>query len=162
MKKLAILLLVALLASGCVQALAEDGEGFDFSFDEEGYTGAWITVESLGLEFCLPDGWTPGEAGEDTAYVAAREDGQAALTIRVEEEGVADLAAWAGENLQDWELAEDDFLDILFTQSEGELCARVLLNDGRLTAFEFTRAGEDALPTSFALQIMGTVYEEWM
>ena len=56
---MAVLMLAMPGASGETD-IPEDGM-FDFSFDDGGYTGSWLRVDDLGLEFCLPDGWQPAE-----------------------------------------------------------------------------------------------------
>lgn len=162
MKKLAIwITIIMLLFSACAETGASPAD-FSFDFDDEGYDGAWVSVEALGIEFCLPDGWTEVEAGEGVAYAAAREDGLARLEIRPEAEDVASPTAWAKDNLEAWELVEDDYFDVLLTADDATLTARILLKGGKLVALAFTRETEEALPWQRALRIVDTVYAEWM
>lgn len=162
MKKLAIWAIIALLLFPACAETGFDPGDFTFDFDDEGYDGAWVTVEALGLEFCLPDGWAQAEAGEGVAWAAVNGDGTARLEIRLEDEGVTTLTAWAKANLDTWELVEDDYFDALLTADDATLTARILLNGGRLVALAFTRESEAALPWQMALQIVDTAYAEWM
>ncbi len=162
MKKLAIWAIIAMLLFTACAETGFDPDVFGFDFDDDGYDGAWLTIEALGLEFCLPDGWTQIEAGEGVACAAAKEDGAARLEIRLEAEDVASLPGWAKAHLETWELVEDDYFDVLLTADDAALTARLLLNGGRLVAFAFTRELEEALPWQRALQIVDTAYAEWM
>ncbi len=162
MKKLAIWAILAmLLFSACAETAANHFD-FSFDFDDEGYDGAWVTIEPLGLEFCLPDGWAQTEAGEGAAYAAAKADGAARLEISPEAGNVESLTGWAEANLDAWELVGGDFFDVLLTADDATLTARLLLSGGDLVAFAFTRESEEALPWQMALQIVDTAYAEWM
>lgn len=158
-KKMAMLLaLVLALTVGCV---AQTEDVYSYDFDDEGYTGTWTTVEELGIEFCLPDGWLEIEAGEEGVYAAEREDGSASVTIRLEATKVDDLEAWAESNLEAWELDEADFNKAVVTEQNVILTARMLLSGGRVLCFVFERTSREAMPRQHAMQIVGSVYESF-
>lgn len=152
--------LLALLMMA-LPALAEDEEEFGFEFaDDEGYTGDWLELDALGIELCLPDGWAITEPGEGEAFAAAREDGAAAMAIRVEAEGVADIGSWAEENLAGYEMDDEDIFDTIYAEQGDGITAYRLYGD-QLLAFDFIRDGEDGLSLDFALQIVGSANELW-
>ena len=66
----------------CAALAEEDGE-FGFDFGDEGYTGEWVRVDGMSLEFCLPEGW---EQTGEAAYAATDDAGNTvALTITIAE-----------------------------------------------------------------------------
>ena len=159
-RRLICALLALLMLS--LPALAEVGDELDFEFaDDEGYTGDWLELDALGIELCLPDGWTIAEPGEGEAFAAAREDGAAAMAIRVEAEGVADIGDWAEANLAGYEVDDEDIFDTIYAEQGDGVTAYRLYGD-QLLAFDFIRDGEDSLPVDFALQIVGSANELWI
>ncbi len=156
-RRLICALLALLLPT--LPVLAES-ESFDYDFSAEGgYTGEWLEIEALGVELCLPDGWTVAEPGEGEAFAAASEDGSAAMAIRVVAEDVEDFADWAGENLTDVQAVSEDE-SVLYAQA-GDDIAVYRFYDGLVAAFEFHRAGEDSLPMAFALEIAQSANAVW-
>lgn len=158
-KRIVALLMAALLACGI--ALGEEAD-FGFDFSDEGYTGEWMPIEALGLEFCLPDGWTPVTPGEGAAFAAASDDGAAALTVRLEAEDVTDVLAWAESRLDGYRVDDSGFNPVLVSENADGVTLRFVCDDDRLIAFDFTRRGEAALTTEFALEIAGSTYESWI
>lgn len=152
--------LLATLLLFAAAAFAEEDFGFDF--DDEGYTGEWLEVPELGIEFCLPDGWTPLEAGEDVLFAAAKDDGAATLMIGVVEEDVSDLIQWADANLAGYRVDTAGFYDTLLTEADNEVAVYRLDDDDRVVAFLFTRDSADALSADFALEIVDSVNESWI
>ena len=159
LKRIIALLLAALLAGGI--AVCEEAD-FGFDFADEGYTGEWTPIEALGMEFCLPDGWTPVTPGEGAAFAAAKDDGTAGLSVRLEEEGVEDVLAWAERRLDSYRVDESSFYEVLVVEDAGAVTLRFICNEGQLVAFDFTRESEAALTTDFALEIAGSTYESWI
>lgn len=165
MKRWLILALVALIAL-CPPAVAEQGPEdveteFGFEFMDDGYTGEWTKINALGFEFCLPEGWGEIEAPAEAVFAAVQEGGAAALSIRAVAEDVEDLSAWSAENLPLSQGAEAGFYDVRVFEEGQALAVYLLVADGRLIAFDFTRGDEQALPRDFALQIVGSVCEIW-
>ncbi|MBR1822133.1 MAG: hypothetical protein IJ769_11015 [Clostridia bacterium] len=156
-RMLAALLIAALLLTAV--ALAEDEFGFDF--DDEGYTGTWVDIPALGVEFCLPDGWTQTEAGEDAAFAAAKDDGGAALAVRVEAENVEDVLDWAEANLSNYGIDTAGFFDTLYVESDDAISIYRLNYEDQLMAFGFARESAAALSLEFALEIVESVSEGW-
>ena len=154
---LAALLALALLLLSA--AVAEEDFGFDF--DDEGYTGEWMLIDALGLELCLPDGWTPVEAGEGVAFAAAREDGTAQFSIRVADQAAEDIVAWGDEHLDGYDIDDSGFFDTLVVEGEPGVSIYRLDADRNVLAYEFTRENEDAISRSFALEIVDSVNEAW-
>lgn len=153
----------ALLAAAMLLAMAaiaeEDDFGFDFS--DEGYTGIWYAIEEMGVEFCLPDGWTPQEAGDNAAFEAAKDDGGATLRAFVAAEDVDDLVAWGDFMLEGYKVDPSGFSDTLYVETS-ETVAVYRLNDAdQMMAFVFDRTSKDALSTEFALEIVSSVSESW-
>ena len=151
-------LLAALLLS--MPALAEQEADFGFDFGDEGYTGEWLELTELGIEFCLPDGWAQIPAGDGEAFAAASADGAATLAIRLEAEDIEDIVAWGDECLSGYEVDTTGFFDTLIAASEGGLTV-YRLNNAQVLAFAFTRESEDALTRDFALEIVDSVNEAW-
>ncbi len=159
LKRIMALLLAALLLGGITLA-EEDDFGFDFS--DDGYTGDWTPVEALGVEFCLPDGWTESPAPEGAAYAAQTDGGAATLSIRLEQEGVEDIVAWGETHLDNYAVGDANFYEVLIEESPRALTLRFVCDGDRLIAFDFTRESEAALATDFALKIAGSTYESWI
>ena len=161
MKKIALMLILLLLAGA---ACAETGNhDYSFSFDEDGYSGEWVTValDGLTVELCLPDGWT-GDVGEDGVYSASDGAEDVQMTLRVAAEQVDDLEEWAGENLDGWDMDEAGLYDVAVTQGESALEIYVPASRGRLLVYRFEGDGADALFRAYALMIAGSGYEGWM
>ena len=154
--------LLALAMMLLAAALAEDEDAFGFEFDDEGYTGEWLTIDALSLELCLPDGWTQVEAGEEAAFAAKKDDGTAALAIRVEAEAVEDMVAWGDENLAGYEIDDTGFFDTLIVQTQDAVSVYRLEEDGKVLSFLFTRQDEASLQLSFALEIVDSAEEAWL
>lgn len=142
-------------------ALAEDAE-FGFDFSDEGYMGEWTPIEELGMEFCLPDGWTPLMPAEGVAFAASSENGDATLSVRLEAEAVEDVIAWAEQHLDNYRVDDAGFYEILVAEDPQALTLRFICDGDRLVAFDFTRTSADALSTDFALEIAGSTYESWI
>lgn len=166
-------MLLAALLMLCLTAVAEEDADmifgdmdysdadFGFEFVDDGYSGEWVVVPGLGFEFCLPDGWITADAPEDAAFFAANADNSAGLTIRVEAEDVDDVKAWGETHLERYELDEANFYDVLIQEDAYTVAVRTVIEDGRLVAFTFDRAGAEALPREFALQIVGSACVTW-
>ena len=156
-------ILCALLAALMLMlpALAEQDDEFAFEFDDEGYTGEWVELPVLGIEFCQPDGWAFVDGLEGEGYAAATEDGSAALIIRVEANEVDDIVAWGDANLSGYEVDASGFFDTLVVEN-GQALDIYRLNDGDVIHFAFTRASEDVLSRAFALEIVDSVNEAWI
>ena len=154
---LAALFLICALASA--ETAWEDPFGLD-QFDD-GYDGDWIQVDSLSMEFCLPDGWSASSAPSDTAFAAANAAGDATLRIRRVAENVSDLAAWGAANLKNSQPDETNFYDVLVTEREDALSVYLIIQDDDVLAFDFTRKNQSALPRQFALQIVGSACALW-
>ena len=165
LKRLLAALLAAMLLC-CAAAFAEsedpfeDDDDFDFEFADDGYDGEWIEVKDLSIEFCLPDGWTPSEAGEGAAYAAVSGNG-ASLSIRVAASDVDDVAAWGAANLESFEMDEANFYDVLVVEGETSVTIFADVSEDGLLAFEFGRTDEESLSRAFALQIVGSACAIW-
>ena len=165
LKRLLAALLAAMLLC-CAAAFAEsedpfeDDDDFDFEFADDGYDGEWIEVKDLSIEFCLPDGWTPSEAGEGAAYAAVSGNG-ASLSIRVAARDVDDVAAWGAANLESFEMDEANFYDVLVVEGETSVTIFADVSEDGLLAFEFGRTDEESLSRAFALQIVGSACAIW-
>lgn len=175
MKQVLALLTAMLLLAGVALAGEIDGdmaEGFDsgaeagdfaFSFDDEGYDGTWVQIPALGMELCLPEGWTQEER-PDALYFARKDDGAADMMICLGAGDVADPEAWAeakrgGES--PCALTQVGFYPgAVREDAEGRLFVYVLTDGGREVVFRFTRTDEEALTQEFALTIAGTLYED--
>ena len=159
MKKLiSALLIAALLLMGT--ALAEEDGDFGFDFGDDGYTGEWVRVDDMSLEFCLPEGW---EQTGEAAYGMQDSDGNTvALTISVAAEGVDDILVWGESNLNVYEICGAGFYDVLVEETDEKLTVCFLDNTDSLIRFEFTRSSADALTRDFALQIVGSINESWL
>ena len=152
----ALLALLLLLLSA---ATAE--EDFDFDFDDEGYTGEWMEIAGLGIELCLPDGWTPVDADEGAAFAAATEDGAAHFAIRVTDDSVQDIVTWGDEHLDGYDIDDSGFFDTLVVE-EAQLVSIYRLDDnGNVLAYEFSRRDADSISRAFALEIVDSVSEAW-
>ncbi len=155
----ALLALVLMLTAA---AFAEAEEDFGFDFDDEGYTGEWMLIDALGLELCLPDGWsrTDPEAGAD--FAAAKDDGAARLEIRVADQSVEDMVAWGDAHLESYEIDDSGFFDTLVVEEAQAVQIYRLDGDGQVLAYAFTRDSADALSADFALEIVDSVNEAWI
>ena len=160
---MAVLLAAMLMISAAALAEEDGEEGFGFIFGDEddGYTGEWITLNELGMEFCLPEGWTAVDAGLGAAFRAVNADKTVGLTISEESAFVNDIVGWAEANLTAFETDEANFYDVIIEADGEALVVRYLDEENRLIAFRFDRASEDALSRDFALQIVGSVQEGW-
>lgn len=179
MKRWLAALLALMMLCAAVWAAAEEGDsdfetdfgpdfdvgsdtGFGFDFSDDGYSGEWVEISPLAMEFCLPDDWTEAEPPEGAEFAATRADGAASMAIRLEDVGVEDLEAWGKANLDGYALDTASFYQVLVTRSDQALTARLTLGEGNLIAFAFTRESADALPDETALQIVGTACETWV
>lgn len=161
MKRWLAALLIALLLG--TAALAEAADDFDFFFDDEGYTGEWVGVDALNMEFCLPDGWTEIAPDGGAAYSAISGDAAATLDIRLEAEGIDDLSDWAAANVTDYVEDEAGLYDALVLEPDANrIGVAILFGDGQLVTFRFTRATEEDMPREYALQIAGSASENWL
>lgn len=158
-RRLLCALLAALMLT--LPALAEQDSDFSFDFDDEGYTGEWVELPVLGIEFCQPDGWAFVEGLEGEGYAAATEDGSASLIIRVEANEVDDIVAWGDANLSGYEVDASGFFDTLVVEEKQALDI-YRLNNEDVIHFAFTRASEDALSRAFALEIVDSMNEAWI
>ena len=152
-------LLAALLMM--IPALAEEESDFSFDFDDGGYTGEWVDLPVLGIEFCQPDGWAHVEGLDGEGYAAATQDGSASLVIRVEANEVEDIVAWGDANLSGYDVDATGFFDTLVVEDQLALDIYRLIN-GDVIHFAFTRASDEALTRAFALEIVDSVNEAWM
>lgn len=159
-RMMAAFLAAMLLLFPFALAIAED-DGFSFDAFDDGYDGEWVSIGPLGIELCLPEGWSSADDQGGATYAASKDDGSASLSIRSEAEGVTDLKSWAEANLKDYSMEEASFYDALLVEDAQSLTVRITLSDERLVAFEFARRDAEALPTTFALQIVGSTCELW-
>ena len=176
MKKLLIwLLAAALLASVAlaaevapVEAPTEEPEEtlepvFDDSFDGEGFDGAWVTIDDLGVEFCLPEGWTEAEPAEGAAYRAVSPDGAATLDVSLfgVECGAEGMTQWAEEHLDlPFEVVMANGQEVAVVRDGTGLTVLVPVA-GDVARVDFTRTDEEALTDAFALAIAGTCSDAW-
>ena len=174
MKKLMIwLLAAALLASAALAAevapetVEETGEAlepvFDDSFDGEGYDGAWVTIDDLGVEFCLPEGWTEAEPAEGAAYRAVSPDGEATLDVSLfgAECGAEGMTQWAEAHLdQPFEVVMANGQEVAVVREDTALTVLVPLA-GDVARVDFTRSDEAALSDALALSIAGSCSDAW-
>ena len=161
MKKLLAVLIIALLLA--TVSYAESNDGYNFFFDDEGYTGEWVSVDMLDFDFCLPDGWAQIETEAGAVYSAVSGDAAATLDIRVEAENVEDIADWASKHLRDYVLDEAGMYDaIVLEPDENHIGVGILLGSGQLVHYRFARANEEDVPREYALQIAGSTSEKWL
>ena len=158
-RRLICALLAMLLMA--MPAMSEGDDDLDFGFDDGGYTGEWLELGALGIDLCLPEGWNMVEPGEGEGFAAMNAEGTASMAIRVEAEGVEDFDDWAEANLTNFKAASDDYDDILYVES-GDAVTVYRIYEERLLAFSFNRANEEALPVSFALDIVYSAEETWL
>jgi len=152
---------VAALLLVAVPALAEQDEEYEFDFlEEEGYTGEWLELEALGIDFCLPEGWTQTEPQEGAAFAAAAGDGSASVSIRVAAEEVDDIEEWADQNMDSYEAVPGDYVDTIYVETD-EVVTAWRIYGNKLLCFEFHRAGREALPLNFVLQVVSSANEIW-
>ncbi len=161
MKKTIALCLAALMLFACAGLAETTDEEFGYAFDDEGYTGEWTSLEGLGLQFCLPDGWAQLENELGAACSAVSSDGTVNLDVRLEAENVDQLDAWADANLPGWERADAGLYDAAVLETGEQLS--VYFTDGsmRVICFCFNRVDPSALSRAFALQIAGSTSEDW-
>lgn len=148
----------------CAFALAEtEWNENDVGFGEfdDGYDGKWVQVDALGIEFCLPDGWSEASAPEGAAFAAAKSTGDATLSLRLAAQNVDDLNAWGAQNLGKTQPDTANFYSVLLTGDKSTLNVYLIVSDGNVLAFDFTRGSEEALTRQFALQIVGSACELW-
>ena len=146
-------------------ALPEDiPEGTDFAFDfmDEGYEGRWVQIDPLGIEFCLPEGWTEQQPAGDAVYAATAPDGQTSLNVYRVEEGVADPQAWGETHLKEYETAVANFYDALIVEEEHSIQVYIATGEDLLVRFEYTRPTPGALDRDAALRIIETVCDLWV
>ena len=171
MRKLLCCLLALALLTGA--ALAEFdfsefedafGDGYeDFSFDDEGYDGAWVTIDALAMELCLPEDWTEQTASDGAVFAASKDDGTARLTLRLEAENVESILDWVQKNMtdaDDYALEDAGLYASVVRESDGEVLVDVLTDGGSVVLFSFERASREALSRELALEIAGSLYED--
>ena len=161
---LAAMLLGAMLLGTMFLTAAVAEEDFGFDFDEGGYTGEWLEIPALGLELCLPDGWSETEAAEGDAFAAVKDDGTASLAIRALADQVEDIVDWGDANLPKGGYAIDTtgFYDTLVAEADDRVTIYRLNDSNQLLAYDFSRSGVDALSRDFALEIVDSVSEAWI
>ena len=148
----------------CAFGLAEtEWNENDVGFGEfdDGYDGSWVQVDALGIEFCLPDGWSEASTPDGAAFAAAKSTGDATLTLRLAAQSVDDLNAWGAENLGKTQPDTANFYSVLLTGDKSTLNVYLIISGGNVLAFDFTRGSEEALSRQFALQIVGSACELW-
>ena len=162
-KRLLAILAVFALFSTCACASAEMDWEDAFGLDEfdDGYEGTWIQVKEPGFEFCLPAGWNKTTAPSDAVFAATKDTGDASLCIRLSAQGVNDLNAWGKANLKEIQTDEANFYNVLVAERDNDVTVYLVLSDGNVLSFDFTRDNQSVLPRSFALQIVGSVCELW-
>ena len=160
-KKIVAIIAALALLLGCATAeTAWEGEFNSGQFDD-GYDGSWIQVDALGIEFCLPEGWSETGAPSDAAFAAKRDAGGASVCIRPVAQNVDSLSTWGKDNLKDAQPDEANFYDVLVSERETAVSVYLNLSNGGVLSFDFSRDGHSDLPRSFALQIVGSVCELW-
>ena len=147
-----------LLCCATAGALADD---FGSEFLGDGYEGEWTSVEALGIEFCLPAGWSEVQAQGDAVFAAQDETGNAFLSLRSVAGEVGDLAAWGSANLPDAQPEEANFFKVLVDEADGVLSIYLVVADEELIAFDFLRKSEADMPRQFAVQIVSTACALW-
>ena len=159
MKRWMAAVLAAFMLIGLI-GLAEPEEDFDFDFDDGGYTGEWVALKGLDLQFCLPDGWTALESDLSLAFQGISDDSRVTLEVGEIARDVDDLPTWADANLSGHETDEAG-LYFAVTQESDEQVTVYILDADRVIAFRFDRAAVDAISRDFALQIAGSTSEDW-
>ena len=161
MKKKWLALLTAALLLLCFAAAAEPEEDdFGFDFGEGGYTGEWVALKGLDLQFCLPDGWTALETDLGPAFQGISDDSRVALEVAEEAADVDDLQTWAKGSLSEFDMEEAGLYGAAVEETDARVCVYIL-DAGRVIAFRFDRAEPDALSRAAALQIAGSTSEDW-
>ena len=167
MLTLICLMLIGLMAMGptmATPALSEDDPEIILE-DEGSYTGKWVTADSLGMEFFLPDGWTGQDGGAAApGYLAGSADGAVRLSI-------ADAGAYSEDQpLDQWAEGFFEGRPFEMAMANGQEAALLRQEDGWLIAvpcggsiysFQFTTASPDALSEAMALRIAGTCADSW-
>ena len=173
MKMRLALIAMAVMLALCFGAMAEDAgdlafgdeEAFSYSFEEGGYAGAWVSVDELGIEFYLPEGWVEGEHLEDESFYAESPDGTARLAIIGYDEDFegATLIDWAEENvMDDYTIMLVNDQEVVVVRDDDFGTYEVLVPDvNGLISFSFVRESEGALSDMQALQIAGTCSDTW-
>ncbi len=88
MKKVLLsLVIVMVLVTGMVAAVAAELANMEIPFESLGYQGKWWTMDSRQMRVFLPDTWAPTEEGfvgdSDDEYIFAPADLSVILNIRV-------------------------------------------------------------------------------
>lgn len=155
--------LLALLLMGAF-ALAEPAEDdFNVFFSDGGYTGQWVTIDALHMEFCLPDDWVEMPADDGSVYTAISPDGTVTMDIRVEATGVDSIADWAEDHLTEYALDDAGLYEAVVVEPDANrIGVAIRLYDGALVHFRFARADEEDMPREYALEIAGSTSENWL
>ena len=176
MKRIAAMLIMAVLMAA-IAGLAEPSEtetegapagavdetDAGFAPESEGYTGEWVSVDALNIEFCLPDGWQVADTQEDVVLYAANGDASAQLYIYLEAQDVEDLTAWAEENLNEYETGTANQHEVLIEQDAeaGQIFIQFINAENQLITFQFDYDAESGLTREFALEIVGSAHDIW-
>ena len=139
----------------------EDIESFGFEMESEGYTGEWIQLVNLNMEFCLPDGWSEALTEEEMEFYAETEDRKGSISIYIESETEEDLLAWADKNLGQYETDIANFYDVAMQSEENRMTIYLINAENRLIAFRFIYDAENPVSREFALEIVGSACDVW-
>lgn len=139
----------------------EDLEAFGFEPESEGYSGEWIHLEDLNMEFCLPDGWAIALTEEDVNFYAETSDGKGSIAVYVESDMELDLFAWADNNLEQYETDIASFYDVVLQSDNTRLYIYLINAEGKLIAFRFIFDAASPISREFALEVVGSAYEVW-
>lgn len=139
----------------------EDFEAFGFEMESEGYSGEWIQLEDLNMEFCLPDGWTIALTEEDVSFYAETADGKGSISVYVESDMEEDILAWADKNLGQYETDIANFYDVVLKRSEIQTHIYLINAQGKLIDFRFIYDAENPVSREFAIEVVGSACDVW-
>jgi len=157
------ILLVALFASLPMAATVHpQNTALAATFEDDGYTGAWVESKGLSIEVFLPEGWS-GEDRSDSEgpYFSAAGD-KVALEVHPESEKVSDLVKQSSDpqgNLT-FESAQANGLDAALARRADGLTVVVPCGP-KAYRFDFHFDAPEALSESMALRIAGSCTDLW-
>jgi len=130
--------------------------------DEGGYTGEWMPLEELNMEFCLPDGWQLAVTEEEkVVFYAEKEDASVSLAICIESNAVQDIFLWGDRNLESYEIDTASFYDVIIKEIDNQTTVYLINAENKLLGFRFNYEDIEAISREMILEIVGTAYEIW-
>lgn len=139
----------------------EAAENFGFVADSDGYTGEWVSLENLNMQFCLPDGWEMALTEEEVAFYAETEDGKNSLSISVISDSEDDILVWSEQNLVQYEVDTANFYDVVLQRTDMQMDIYLINAENKLLAFRFDYDAENPITRELALEIVGTACDVW-